>query len=295
MGKLSGMTGFARRAGQAEWGQWAWEARSVNGRNLDVRVMLPSGLEDVEREIKALAQSRFVRGSITLGLRIELAAGTDAPVVNEALLRAIKDVAERVAGAPMSVEAIATLMAVKGVIETRAPMLREIVDQPDTRAILLRAAEQVIGELGAARDAEGAALRGVLEGVVGEMEGMAAQAKEFAATHPALMKERFNKQLHELDARQRIDVERLAGEVAIAVAKADVREELDRLAVHFSSARALLREGSPAGRKLDFLAQELNREANTLGTKSMSLELTQAGLSLKGVIDQFKEQAANVE
>ncbi|MGE6696586.1 YicC/YloC family endoribonuclease [Hyphomonas sp. NPDC076900] len=294
MGTLSGMTGFARVTGEAAWGGWAWEAKSVNGRSLDVRVNLPPGAEALEREVKAMAAARFNRGSLQVGLRIELAASGASAVINEALLADLAQAARKVSGRELSSEAIATLMAVKGVVDAGATSTRDVMDEA-TMAALTAGAAQALDGLAEGRRAEGALLEALLGDLLSQMERLKAEAETFAGTQPELIRAKLTKQLEDLDREGRVDAERYAAEVALSAAKADVREELDRLAAHIRTGRELLKAGSPAGRKLDFLAQELNREANTLCSKSLSLDLTNAGLGLKGVIDQFKEQSANVE
>lgn len=296
MSQLSGMTGFARVSGDAEWGQWAWEAKSVNGRGLDVRVGTPPGFDALEREVKREAGGRFKRGSVQVSLRIEPAGGRDALSVNMDAVMALEEAWRERTGLPM-VEpgALATLMTARGVLDARGTGLRDLADDEDVVAVLKTGMLTALDGLAEARTHEGTALAGILNGLVDEMEALAGDAAGIAAGHPALVKARFEAQLEELGAADKVDAERLATEVAISAAKADVREELDRLTAHFATAREHVEAGSPIGRKLDFLAQELNREANTLCSKSISLDLTNAGLGLKGLIDQFKEQAANVE
>lgn len=295
MSELSGMTGFARVTGEAEWGAWAWEAKSVNGRGLDVRVNTPPGFDALERAVKAAASKRFNRGSLQVSLRIELSDQTGGATIDHALLDTLIAAAGKANGADISSEAIATLMTIKGVVETGTANIRDVAANADVMAELEVAAVRALEELEQARRAEGGALKAVLSGLVDELAATTQSAIELAADQPSLLKARLTKQLEELGADQQVDAERLAAELAVTAAKADVREELDRLLAHFDSARKLLAGGSPVGRKLDFLAQELNREANTLCSKSIGLDLTNAGLSLKGTIDQFKEQAANVE
>ncbi|MDX1292012.1 MAG: YicC/YloC family endoribonuclease [Hyphomonas sp.] len=295
MSELSGMTGFARVTGEAEWGAWAWEAKSVNGRGLDVRVNTPPGFDALERAVKAAASKRFNRGSLQVSLRIELSDQTGGATIDHALLDTLIAAAGKASGADISSEAIATLMTIKGVVETGTANIRDVAANADVMAELEVAAVRALEELEQARRAEGGALKAMLSGLVDELAATTQSAIELAADQPSLLKARLTKQLEELGADQQVDAERLAAELAVTAAKADVREELDRLLAHFDSARKLLAGGSPVGRKLDFLAQELNREANTLCSKSIGLDLTNAGLSLKGTIDQFKEQAANVE
>jgi uncharacterized protein (TIGR00255 family) len=289
------MTGFARVAGEAEWGSWAWEAKSVNGRGLDVRVNYPPGMEVLERVVKSAATKFFKRGSLQVALRIELASGADMATINNAFLDALAAAVEKRTGTALSGDVFASLMNVKGVVEPGASSLRDLGGDDAVIRLLAIAGEEALQALQVERQREGGVLAELLEGLVAGMEAHWREAGELAASQPALLKERLTKQLDELDPGGRVDKDRMAAEIALSAAKADVREELDRLSAHFASARELLAGGSPVGRKLDFLAQELNREANTLCSKSISLDLTNAGLGLKGLIDQFKEQAANVE
>ena len=295
MGILSGMTGFARVTGEESWGAWAWEAKSVNGRSLDVRVNYPPGFDPLEREVKAMATERFNRGSLQVSLRIDMASGTGGVVIDHVLLTTLADAARKTLGTELTPEAVATLMTLKGVVETGSSSLRDLAADESAMKILSAGARLAMDQLAEGRRAEGASLLEMLSGHLDTVESLSAEAATIAATQPGLIKVKLQKQLEELDREGRVDAERFAAEAALSAARADVREELDRLAAHVKSGRDLLKAGSPAGRKIDFLAQELNREANTLCSKSASLELTNAGLSLKGVIDQFKEQAANVE
>lgn len=295
MGQLSGMTGFARVSGEESWGAWAWEAKSVNGRSLDVRVNLPPGFETLERDVKAEAGSRFSRGSLQISLRIDLASGADGAVIDHALLALLLETLRKSAGKEVTVEAVAALMTVKGVVDTGGASLRDLAQDEAVMALLSAGARSALDELAKGRLEEGRSLSGVLQAHLNEIERLAAEAARHASAQPGLIKARLLKQLEELDQEKRVDPERFAAEAALSAARADVREELDRLAAHVRTGREILKSGSPAGRKIDFLAQELNREANTLCSKSISLDLTNAGLGLKGVIDQFKEQAANVE
>ena len=295
MGILSGMTGFARVTGEESWGAWAWEAKSVNGRSLDVRVNYPPGFDPLEREVKAMATERFNRGSLQVSLRIDMASGTGGVVIDHVLLTTLADAARKTLGTELTPEAVATLMTLKGVVETGSSSLRDLAADESAMKVLSAGARLAMDQLADGRRAEGASLLAMLSGHLDAVESLSAEAATIAATQPGLIKVKLQKQLEELDREGRVDAERFAAEAALSAARADVREELDRLAAQVKSGRDLLKAGSPAGRKIDFLAQELNREANTLCSKSASLELTNAGLSLKGVIDQFKEQAANVE
>jgi uncharacterized protein YicC (UPF0701 family) len=296
MSVLSGMTGFARVAGEAEWGSWAWEAKSVNGRGLDVRVNYPPGFEVLERAIKTAAP-KFSSADPCRSRCGSIRRGADRwRSTSRCSMRWPPPLRNGLAPA-LSGDVFASLMNVKGVVEPGASNLRDLGrDEAVIKLLSASAGEEALQALQVERQREG----GVLAGIVWKAlsQGMEAHWREGggACRGPAsLLKERLTKQLDELDPDGRVDKDRMAAEIALSAAKADVREELDRLSAHFASARELLAGGSPVGRKLDFLAQELNREANTLCSKSISLDLTNAGLGLKGLIDQFKEQAANVE
>lgn len=293
-GHVSSMTGFARVAGEAAWGGWAFEAKSVNGRSLDVRVNVPGGFEALERLIKQAASKRFARGNIQIGLRIEFTGSAETLSVNHEALQQLLRSFETASGHAADLGAIATLMGIKGVVETGSQSTRTLASD-EVVEMLGAPGEECLADLEASRAAEGDALETMMTGYLNEMDGLVAKAESVASEQPRLLKARLEKQLAELDASDKVDPERMAAEIALSVAKADVREEIDRLRAHIASARALLSEGGAIGRKLDFLAQEFNREANTLCSKSASLDLTNAGLALKGLVDQFKEQAANVE
>ncbi|WP_424340942.1 YicC/YloC family endoribonuclease [Henriciella sp.] len=289
------MTGFARVSGEADWGSWAWEAKSVNGRSLDVRVNLPSGFEALDRTIKQAASKLFARGNMQIGLRTDLTGGSESLSVNAEALNALVRAYETASSSPASDDgALATLMTIKGVVEAGSQSTRDVADEAAVEA-MAKAGHDVLKELAEARRSEGAAMEALLSGYLDEMEQTTAQAASLAGDQPKLLKERLERQLAELEAEKSVDPDRMAAEVALSAAKADVREELDRLTAHIETGRGLLRDGGAIGRKLDFLAQEFNREANTLCSKSISLDLTNAGLTLKGLVDQFKEQAANVE
>ena len=290
------MTGFARVAGEASWGSWAWEAKSVNGRSLDVRVNTPPGFDALEAPMKQAAKSHFARGNLQIGLRIELSAGAETLMVNNDALRSLVRAYETISPHPVTDDnALATLMTVKGVVEAGSQSTRDIATDEDTVAMLKAAGDAVLAELAGARHAEGDALKALIESHLDDMEAAVTRATGHAGKQPKLLKARLEKQLAELEADKSVDADRMAAEIALSAAKADVREELDRLTAHIASARDLISKGGAIGRKLDFLAQEFNREANTLCSKSASLDLTNEGLALKGLVDQVKEQAANVE
>ncbi len=279
MTRLSSMTGFASATGQ----DWSWEARSVNHRGLDLRLRLPPGCDGLEPSARKAAQARFARGSVTLELRFEPASAGQRFRVDEAWLEELAEVAGRRGGRD-----IAGLMGLRGVIEAvdRDPEARD-------EAALLASMEEALDGLLEARQAEGRALGAALDDLLLSMKAQAGTARSLAATQPAALRERLVAAVAALDAE--LPEDRLAQEVALLAAKADVREELDRLDAHLEAASELLASGEAVGRKLDFLCQEINREANTLGSKSADLELTRAVLDLKAALEAFREQARNVE
>lgn len=293
-GTLSGMTGFARAEGARGALAWAWEVKSVNGRGLDVRFRTPPGFDALEAKARERAQKRFARGSVSANLQLHRDAAAARVRVNADQLKAYIAAARPfVAEGAVAPPALDGLMALRGVIETDDGEI-----DADERAALevdmLASFEMALEALEGARREEGAALAPVLAGAVDRIEALAGQAGSVAAAQPDAIRDRLRAKLAEL-LDGAVPEERLATEAAVLAVKADVREELDRLAAHVASARELLAASEPSGRRLDFLAQEFNREANTLCSKSPDTELTRIGLELKAVIDQFREQAQNVE
>ena len=288
------MTGFARAIGRHEGLEWAWEVRSVNGRSLDVRCRLPAGLERLETTVRARVARHFRRGNLNLQLVLARPEGSVSVRVNRPLLDQILAIARELEGAGLAPPRLDGLLALRGVLEA--------VDEPDEsqRAALDAALEQSLEEalerLAAARIAEGANLLPALTRHLDDIERLVTAAAEAGAAQPAVLKQRLRTQVEALlDAAPALPEERLAQELAILVGKADVREELDRLSAHLSQARSLLAEGQAIGRRLDFLCQEFNREANTLCSKAADLSLTQLGLDLKAAIEQLREQIQNIE
>lgn len=273
------MTGFASAAGP----DWRWEVRSVNHRGLDLRLRLPSGCDGLEPAVRKAVQARFQRGSISLELRFEQAQGRQRYRVDEAWLDELAVVAERRGGGDP-----AGLMGLRGVIEAVDPDL-EARDE----AALLATLEDALDGLLDARRGEGRALAAALDGHLLAMKAGAGAARGMAASQPAALRDRLAAAIAALDAE--LPEERLAQEVALLAAKADVREELDRLDAHLEAVAALLASGGAVGRKLDFLCQEIHREANTLGSKSADLDLTRTVLDLKAALEAFREQARNLE
>jgi len=291
---LSGMTGFARVAGALGDWSWAVEARSVNGRNLETRFRGPPGLESLDRAARDGAQARFQRGQLTVGVQARKAEAAAAPQVNvEVLERYLKAGSPYVATGMVAKPSLDGLLALRGVIE-----VREDDEDAQARAALEAAiaasVHQALDGLKAARLEEGASLSPVLAGLVDRIEVLTGLAAAEAEGQPAILKQRFERRMSELMGES-ASQDRILQEAAALAVKADVREELDRLAGHVASARTLLSGEGAAGRRLDFLSQEFMREANTLCSKSALTALTAHGLELKATIEQFREQVQNVE
>ncbi len=291
---ISGMTGFGRAEGASGAWTWAVEARSVNGRNLEVRFRGPPGFDGLERAARDGAQSRFQRGNITVGVQAKRSEGAGAVRVNvEQLERYLAMGAPYVEDGRVKPPRLDGLLALRGVIEADDAGL-----DPDAQAALEAAMAASIAValdgLLAARREEGAALLSVLGAQVARIGDLAGQAAEIASGQPAAIKARFETRLKELAAEAATE-ERIVQEAAAMAVKADVREELDRLSGHVDAAHALLASDAAVGRRLDFLTQEFMREANTLCSKSQTGALTSVGLDLKATIEQFREQVQNVE
>jgi uncharacterized protein (TIGR00255 family) len=292
---ISGMTGFSAARGHSGGTSWAWEAKSVNGRGLDVRVRVPAGFDALEEQVRQAVPKRFKRGSFQITLTVE---SVDAPVryrVNDALLESIIAHAQN-----MVARGVAALPTADGLLALRGVLEPESGDDSEAaREALLAAMAGSLGEalsgLEKARQQEGEALARILGGLVDSIAAQAAAARTLAESSPALIEGKFRAKLDELLGDLKLDPARLAQEASLLAIKADIREELDRLDAHVTEARALLKSGAGQGRRLDFLAQEFNRESNTLCSKSSSTELTRIGLDLKTTVDQLREQAQNVE
>ena len=294
MTALSGMTGFGRADGAGDGWTWSVEARSVNGRNLEVRFRGPHGFDAVERAAKAAGQARFARGQVSIGLQVKRTdAGEASVAVNAAVLARYLTLANELAEDGATPPSADGLLALRGVIETP-----EEVDDTEARSALEAAmahtVEQALDALKASRQQEGALLAPVLEDFIARIETLTAQAESEAAAQVETIRERFTRRITELAPDAPGLDERIFLEAAALAAKADVREELDRLTAHVAAARQLV-ASAPAGRKLDFLMQEFMREANTLCSKSATTALTGIGLELKAVIEQLREQVQNVE
>lgn len=291
---LGGMTGFARREGALGAWTWAVEVRSVNGRNLEVRFRGPPGFDALERIAREGAQARFQRGQVGVSLQARRDEAAGETRINRAALdHYLAAIAPLVKSGQVAPPTADGLLSLRGVVESGE------VDEPaDLRAALEAAMADDIGHaldgLLAARAQEGRALANLIAGFLDRIDRVVAEAGRLAIAQPILIRDRFARRLEEL-LGQAASEERILQEAAVIATRADVREELDRLNAHAASARALIADSGPVGRRLDFLSQEFMREAGTLCAKSADPALTALGLDLKAVIDQLREQVQNVE
>ena len=295
---VSSMTGFGRAQGVAGGYAWAWEVRSVNGRGLDLRLRLASGFEALDQPVRKMAGGMFARGNVSINLQVQRERSENRYQLNEDWLAVVSKAAQRIretGGDQYGLIQPEGLLALRGVIDTMDDAGDALPDE-ETQKAVLEGAKVAMAAMAHARKDEGAALSGILTGHLTTVEELAANARATAATQPETLQARMLRNVGELlEQSPALPEERIAQEVAMLAAKADVREELDRLEAHIASGRDLLGSGKPCGRKLEFLAQEFHREANTLGSKSQDIELTRIGLDLKATIDQIREQVANVE
>ncbi len=293
---LQSMTGFAGTEGSLEGYSWRWEIRSVNGKGLDIRLRLPSGLERLEQEIRKRVSSAVKRGSIYLSLAVEDQQQLSVPVINQSALDAVLSAIEDIAGRTKTKKPTADgILALRGVLE-----LVEAKLSPEHRehrkTALLASLDAAIDAFCQVRMQEGAALAKTLAQNVDTIENLTQKAEQNPSRSVEAINARIGEQIGRImDASSSLDEDRLYQEAAILATKADIKEEIDRLFAHIAAARQLLAGSGPVGRKLDFLAQEFNREANTLCSKSNASEITAIGLELKVIIDQFREQIQNLE
>jgi uncharacterized protein (TIGR00255 family) len=293
---LSSMTGFARSYGVAGAYAWGWEIKSVNAKGLDLRFRLPAGWDAVEVPARACGTEKLSRGTVYANLTVERKGIQPKVKVNEPVLAAVlatlKSISGKVEAAPPSLDGILSL---KGVIEVTEDDEREEDHRAAATAIVAGFDEALVALIGMRR-AEGSTLGRLLSERLQEIADLTARAEKAPGRKPEAVRARLAEQVSTLlAASERFDSDRLYQEAVLLAAKADIREELDRLASHVAQAKKLLAGGGAIGRKLDFLAQELHRESNTLTAKSNDAELTRIGLELKSVVEQFREQVQNLE
>lgn len=294
---LQSMTGFARATGEAGFSSATWEVRSVNGKSVELRLRLPPGMDRLEPKVRQAVMARFGRGSIQCSLSlVRMVGATVQPVVNEAFLKDVAALAQRLETQFGMAKASADgLLALRGVLDV--PDITETEEQRTAAdAALLAILGEALSSLETARQSEGAALKAVLARQVDEIETLTLRAQADPSREPAAIRERLSGQVRLLlDMGAALDAQRLAMEAALLATRADINEEIDRLNTHVAAARQLLDQSGPVGRKLDFLAQEFNRESNTLCSKSNAAAVTAIGLELKAVVDRFREQVQNLE
>lgn len=292
------MTGFAAATGEFDGYTWAWDIRSVNARGLDIRMRLPDWIEGLEPALRPLVQKAVARGNVSLSLKVQSITAAQTGTINpEALDHALSmlaavEAAAQDRGISLTPATPADLLVLRGVIDTAASDL----DAGPLRDTLVAALPHLLADFNAMRDAEGKALHAILSEQVERIETLTTAAAVEAEGRRDLTAATLRENLARvLDNTDGADPDRVAQELALIALKSDVAEELDRLRAHVGAARELLASSEPVGRKLDFLTQEFNREANTLCSKAQSAGLTRIGLDLKHVIDQMREQVQNVE
>ncbi|WP_299737083.1 YicC/YloC family endoribonuclease [uncultured Roseobacter sp.] len=295
---IRSMTGFASATGSLPPHSWAWELRAVNGKGLDLRLRVPDWIDGLEAGLRKMLGASVDRGNVTLSLRLAREEHAGALQINEAQLTAVLEAMAVIearameAGISLGPSTSSEVVALRGVLE------QSLVDDdaaPLAKALLAEA-ETLIQAFNAMRDAEGTALHGVLQEQLNEVAALTQKAATLAQARSDAMTDTLKRNLAKvMDNVDGADPDRVAQELALIAVKSDVTEEIDRLGAHVTAARDLIGQGGPVGRKLDFLMQEFNREANTLCSKAQSTELTRCGLALKAVIDQMREQVQNVE
>ncbi|WP_105431962.1 YicC/YloC family endoribonuclease [Neorhizobium sp. T6_25] len=293
---LQSMTGFARSEGTSGRNRYAWELRSVNGKGLDIRLRLPPGLERLEPDVRRVISEKFSRGNLQATLTLTVAETKVEAVLNRDALAAVMalraELGDLVDPSPLRLD---TLMGIRGLVD-----IREAEEDEDTVAArdtaILASLDEAIGHLQRMREGEGTALAAVLKGQVARIAELAQVVETDPSRTPEEIARKLSFQLAALlQEAPTLDRDRLHAEAALLATKADLREEIDRLKAHVAAAGELIDKGGPVGRRLDFLAQEFNRESNTICSKSNSAAVTSAGIELKVVIDQFREQVQNLE
>lgn len=296
MATINSMTGFARADGAGGAARWQWEIRSVNGRGLDIRVRLPNGFERLEQRVRELCGASLSRGSVQVSLSVSSTSAAERLTVNtealERIILAIETVSAKVDVAPPTADGI---LGLRGVLELSEPDADEESEKALDEALLTDFG-QAVQDLCAMRASEGAAIAETLALRLDEIATLTRAAEALPSRTPEAIRARLAEQVNALlEAAPALESDRLHQEAVILSTKADIREELDRLYAHVDAARELLKAGGAIGRRFDFLAQEFNREVNTVCSKSNDKKLTAIGLDLKAVVDQLREQVQNIE
>lgn len=294
---VNSMTGFARVEGATEGADFVWELRSVNGKTLEVRLRLPPGFEAIEAEARRIVAGRLGRGNLQVSLSVRRSADEALPfVIHREMLDAVLRLSgELVQDGHATLPSADGLLALRGVID-----VAERVPSPEDDALrqrdILAGLEDAVERLVVSRAAEGRQLQSILEDRLREIEQLVEDAEHDPSRRMEVIRDRLARQVAELtNAAGSLDPARLHAEAALIATRADIREELDRLRAHLHAARELLSQDAPIGRRFDFLAQEFNRESNTVCSKSNAASLTAIGLQLKVVVDQLREQVQNIE
>lgn len=293
---VKSMTGFARADGTIDAWRWVWEVRSVNGRGLDMRVRLPAGFDALDPMVRKALQGRLKRGSVTVSLNATRVLGTTQLQINQDALAQVLTAAEQVRQATDArAPSVDGLLALKGVLELAEPTTSDETRQAMETA-MMATFDTAVEALVAARSAEGARLAPILTGHIDTISALTTKIETSPGRSAEAIQQRLKEQVARLtDTRAEFDEARLHQEAVLLATRADVEEELKRLQAHTSAAKQLLESEDAIGRQLDFLAQEFNREANTICSKAGSDDISQAGLALKAVIDQLREQVQNIE
>jgi uncharacterized protein (TIGR00255 family) len=293
---LSSMTGFARGHGVAGSYAWSWEIKSVNAKGLDLRLRLPPGWDAVEVPARKNATEKLSRGTVYANLTVERKGVAAAVKVNEPVLAAVLATLKALGGkVDAQKPTLDGILALKGVIEVTEDDER-VEDRRAAELAIIAGFDKLLADLIVMRSEEGATLGRLLSARLDEIAALAARAEAAPGRKPEAIKARLAEQVATLlSASTRFDSDRLHQEAILIASKADIREELDRLASHVAQVQKMIADGGPIGRRLDFLAQELNRESNTLTAKANDVELTNIGLELKSVVEQFREQVQNLE
>lgn len=293
---LSSMTGFARSHGTSGAYSFEWELKSVNAKGFDLRMRMPPGFDEVEAVARKRATEVLSRGTVYANLTVKRSNAASTVKINEevlnSVLRIAADLASKIDAVAPSVDG---LMNIKGVIEVVEPEADEAEDKAAKTAVAA-AFEEALTALVAMRKREGLTLGEILSQRLDEIETLSKKAEAAPGRKPEAIRARLAEQIATLlEASDRFDSDRLSQEALMMATKADIREELDRIASHISQSREMIKKGGPVGRRLDFLSQEFNREVNTCCSKSNDLELTSTGLEMKNVVEQFREQVQNLE
>lgn len=296
---IRSMTGFATARGEAAPYSWMWEVRSVNGKGLDMRLRVPDWVQGLEAGLRTQISATCARGNITCNLRLTREEGQATLAVNEAQLASVLEALQQIEqqamneGLSLAPSKATDIASMRGILETAAA---EAEDTAALNAMLQEDFKTILADFNAMRASEGAALAGVLADQLAQVERLTGEAAEIAKTRSDEMAQTMRRNLQKvIDNTDGLDEARVLQEIALIGVKADITEEIDRLHAHIGAARDLLAQDGAVGRKLDFLMQEFNREANTLCSKAQHSGLTKVGLALKALIDQMREQVQNVE